>query len=131
MVPLAVAVAALTGSLVLMLVRHRLHSVSGRAALLGLAAGLGLFGLLWQGAAADGALKMQARQHAIAMEAERKRGDLAEADAHAIAEQATRDLEAEQADNAHLKDTLDALLLDPRGAHPAVPRDWARRLRAF
>jgi len=127
----SMAVAAVAGSLVLMLVRHRMRSVSGRAALLGLAAGLGLFGLLWQGAEADGALKMQARQHAIAMEAERKRGDLAESDARAIAEQATRDLEAEQADNAHLKDMLDALSHDPRGAQPAVPRDWARRLRAL
>ena len=38
-----------------------------------LAAALGLFGLLWQGAATDGALKMQARDHAIALWAERKR----------------------------------------------------------
>ena len=125
----SVAVAAVTGCLVLMLIRHEIRSAGARAALLGLAASLGLFGLLWQGASTDGALKMQARIHALSLGAERKRGDLAEADARAIAEQATQDLAEAQADNAKLKDLLDALSRDPRGAHPAVPRDIARGLR--
>ncbi len=125
----SVAVAAVAGSLVLMLVRHRLRSVSARAALLGLAAGLGPFGLLWQGAAADGALKMQARDHALALQAERARTEAAEAIDRDLAERATQDLADAQADNLKLKDLLDALSKDPRGAHPAVPRDLARGLR--
>ena len=125
----SVAVAAVTGSLVLMLVRHRVRSTSARAALLGLAAGLGLFGLLWQGAAADGALKMQARDHSLAIQAERERAAAAEAINRDLAERATQDLADAQADNLKLKDLLDALFKDPRGAHPAVPRDLARGLR--
>jgi hypothetical protein len=127
----SMAVAALAGSLVLMLVRHRTRSASGRAVLLGLSAGLGLFGLLWQGAEADGARRMLQRDHALALQAEAERSAKAEALTQDLAEQATRDLEAEQADNAHLKDLLDALSHDPRGALPAVPRDWARSLRAL
>ena len=125
----SVAVAAVTGSLVLILVRHRLRSASARAALLGLAAGLGLFGLLWQGAAADGALKMQARDHALALQAERERAAAADVITRDLAERATQDLAEAQADNLKLKDLLDALSKDPRGAHPAVPRDLARGLR--
>ena len=125
----SVAVAAVAGSLVLMLVRHRLRAASVRAALLGLAAGLGLFGLLWQGAAADGALKMQARDHGLALRAERERAAAADVITRDLAERATQDLAEAQADNLKLKDLLDALSKDPRGAHPAVPRDLARGLR--
>jgi hypothetical protein len=124
-----VAVAAVVGTLVLMLIRHEVRSAGTRAALLGLAAGLGLFGLLWQGAAADGALKMQARDHALALQAERERAAAADAITRDLAERATQDLADAQADNLKLKDLLDALSRDPRGAHPAVPRDLARGLR--
>ena len=127
----SVAVAAVAGALVLMLVRHRIRAASARAALLGLAAGLGLFGLLWQGAAADGALKMQARDHALALQAERERAAAADVITRDLAERATQDLAEAQADNLKLKDLLDALSKDPRGAHPAVPRDLARGLRAL
>lgn len=88
----SVAVAALVVSLLLRLIRHRLRAVSARAALLGLAASLGLFGLLWQGASATGALKMQARDHALALEAECERTAAAEAINRDYADRATQDL---------------------------------------
>ena len=125
----SIAVAAMAGSLVLMLIRHRLRSAGSRAALLGLAVGLCVFGLLWQGAAEEGALKMQARDHALALQAERARTEAAEAIDRDLAERATQDLAEAQADNLKLKDLLNALSKDPRGAHPAVPRDLARGLR--
>lgn len=127
----AVALAATGGALALMLIRHEVRSTSGRAALLGLAAGLGVFGVLWQGAEADGARRMLQRDHALAVEAERERAEKAEAITRDLAEQATRDLADAQADNAKLKELNDALSRDPRGAHPAVPRDLARRLRSL
>lgn len=125
----SVAVAAVAGSLVLMLVRHRLRSVSARAALLGLAAGLGLFGLLWQGAAADGALKVLARDHALALRAERLRIDLAEGITRDLAEQATRDLAEAQATTPKLKGIDDAMAKDGRRDGVCLDRGMARRLR--
>ncbi len=127
----SVAAAAVAGSFVLLLIRHQLQAVSVRAALLGLAAGLCLFGLLWQSAAEGGALRMLARDHALALQAERERATAAEAINRDLADQATQDLADAQADNLKLKDLLDALSKDPRGAHPAVPRDLARGLRAL
>jgi hypothetical protein len=126
-----VAVGAMGGSLALMLVRHEVRSASLRAGLLGLAAGLGLFGLLWQGAEADGARRMLQHDHALALQAERQRAEAAAAITHDLAEQATRDLADAQADNAKLKELNDALAQDPRRAGACVPRDLSRRLRAL
>jgi hypothetical protein len=126
-----VAVGAMGGSLALMLVRHGVRAATIRAGLQGLAAGLGFFGLLWQGAEADGARRMLQRDHALALQAERERAEKAEAITHDLAEQASRDLADAQADNPKLKELNDALSRDPRGARAAVPRDWARRLRSL
>ncbi|MEG9526143.1 MAG: hypothetical protein MIL41_10285 [Hyphomicrobiales bacterium] len=126
-----VALAATGGSLALMLIRHEVRSATFRAGLLGLAAGLGLFGVLWQGAEADGARRMLQRDHALALQAERERAEASDAITRDLAEQATRDLADAQADNAKLKDLNDALSRDPRGARAAVPRDLSRRLRSL
>ncbi|SDA12825.1 hypothetical protein SAMN02799622_00822 [Methylobacterium sp. UNC378MF] len=86
---------------------------------------------IWQAAEAKGAHDAFKVVAAANLKAERERAEKAEAITKDLAEQATRDLAAAQADNAQLKDLNDALAHDPRGTHPAVPRDLARRLRAL
>ena len=100
-----------------------------RLVALAVAAGLGAFAFCWQVAEADGARRMLAHDHAVALQAERERAELAEAVTRDLAAQATRDLAAEQADHAKLKDITDALARDPRRDGVCVPQPLSRRLR--
>lgn len=127
----SVSMAAIASAALLLVAAHRAVSPVTRGTLLGLAAGLGAFGLLWQGAATDGARKMEAHAHALALRAERERAEMAETVNRDLAERATRDLAEAQADNSKLKDMNDALAHHPRRDGACVPRDLARRLRAL
>ncbi|MCJ2053971.1 hypothetical protein [Methylobacterium sp. J-070] len=93
------------------------------------AAGIMAFAFCWQAAVTEGARRMLVHDHAVALQAERERAELAETLTHELAEQATKDLAAEQADHAKLKDITDALARDPRRDGVCVPRDLSRRLR--
>jgi|GEM_PF-2802414 len=93
------------------------------------AAGVAAFAFCWQVAATDGAQRMLAHDHAVAVRAERERADLAEALNRDLAEQATRDLAAEQADRVKLKDLNDVLAKNSRRSDVCVPQPLSRRLR--
>lgn len=86
---------------------------------------------LFQAGQAHGARQQLALDAGRAVEAEKARASAAEALAHDIAEQATRDLAAEQADSAKLKGLLDDLRSHPDAGGACLPRDLARRLRAL
>lgn len=100
-----------------------------RAVWVGLAVALIVFAVLDQSATSRGALKAQARTHALALQAERERAERAEAITAELAEQATRDLADAQADATNLKDLTHALAQDPRRDSVCLDRSIARRLR--
>lgn len=127
----SVAAAAIVGSVALALLAWTGLPVRARAVALGLAAGLGVFGMLWQGAEADGARRMMLHAHTLALQAERERVNKAEAITHDLAEQATRDLADARTDAANLRGLYDALAKDGRRDGVCVDRSLARRLRAL
>ncbi|APT31939.1 hypothetical protein MCBMB27_02648 [Methylobacterium phyllosphaerae] len=102
-----------------------------RHALVGAGLGVLVGAALFQAGQARGAHNQLALDADRAIEAERVRRVAAEAVSSAIAEQATRDLAAEQADTAKLKGLLDDLRSHPDASGACLPRDLARRLRAL
>lgn len=124
-----VALYALTAAIIIALAAFM--TPARRLILFALAASLAAFAVFWDAGVAEGARRELVRTHALALQAERARADLAESLTRDLAEQATQDLAAEQAGAVTLKDLTDALAQDPRRAGACVPRDLARRLRAL
>ena len=82
-----------------------------------------------QGAETDGARRVMARDHALALQAERERADLAEGITRDLAEQATRVLAEAQASIPKLKGIDDAMAKDGRRDGVCLDRGMSRRLR--
>lgn len=118
----AVAAAALAGAS---------GSPVARGVWLGLAIALGVSAGSWQAASTAGAAKMMARDHALALRAERERADKAEAITRDLADQSTRDLAEARADASKLKELNDVLAKNGRRDGVCLDRDLARRLRAL
>ena len=93
------------------------------------AAGVAAFAVCWQVAAADGARRMLAHDHAVAIRAEQLRAEKAEAITHEAIELHARDQADRQADALKIKELTDALAKDPHRDGVCLPRLWSRRLR--
>lgn len=104
---------------------------AARGVWLGLAIAIGVSAGSWQAASTTGAAKMMARDHALALRAERERADKAEAITRDLADQSTRDLAEARADALKLKDLNDVLAKNGRRDGVCLDRDLARRLRAL
>ncbi|MBP2498439.1 hypothetical protein ABID82_005125 [Methylobacterium sp. PvP062] len=86
-------------------------------------------GALYQAGQAKGAHLAFEQEASRALDAETKRADLAEAQNKQQAAQAAKDLAAEKADNAKLKELNDVLAKDKDRDRECVDGDVARRLR--
>ncbi|MGW5960376.1 hypothetical protein [Methylorubrum thiocyanatum] len=84
---------------------------------------------LYQAGQAKGAHDAFALQSARALRAEKDRAAAARRVTESLALQATRDIAAEQASNAKLKDLLDHAEKRLDAARECLPRDLSRRLR--
>ena len=93
------------------------------------AAGVAAFAFCWQVAATDGARRMLAHDHAVALQAEQLRAEKAEAITHEALELRARDQAAHTADLSKIKELTDALARDPRRDGVCLPRLWSQRLR--
>ncbi|MGU3663597.1 hypothetical protein ACLBX9_05345 [Methylobacterium sp. A49B] len=94
-----------------------------------MAAGVAAFAFCWQVAVTDGAQRMLAHDHAVALQAEQLRAEKAEAITHEALELRARDQAAHDADLSKIKELTDALARDPRRDGVCLPRDLSRRLR--
>ncbi|WP_267361536.1 MULTISPECIES: hypothetical protein [unclassified Methylobacterium] len=93
------------------------------------ATGVAAFAFCWQVAVTDGARRMLAHDHAVAIRAEQLRAEKAEAITQEAIELRAREQADRQADTLKIKELTDALAKDPRRDGVCLPRLWSQRLR--